>query len=161
MTRTELPLAALVANRCRELGLRRSEVAARCGYKNISKGLRRLEQVLAGDFERADALLHGLPEALDLSPAIIEEAVDKTVQQIAAEKEAVWRASFQPSAYLLGTSDRPSQLLFFAITGGAERWLKIPLDQTQPPHKLRGAGTRRRAEDTLRSSSLVAQRGSS
>ena len=38
MTRTELPLAALVANRCRELGLRRSEVAARCGYKNISKG---------------------------------------------------------------------------------------------------------------------------
>ena len=53
MTRTELPLAALVAERCRELGLRRSEVAARCGYKNISKGLRRLDQVLAGEFRES------------------------------------------------------------------------------------------------------------
>ena len=128
MTRTELPIAALIAERCRELGLRRSEVAARCGYKNISKGLRRLEQVLAGDFERADALLRGLPKALNLSPDVVQEAIDKTVRQIAAEQDAVWRASFQPSAYLLGTTDRPSQILFFGITGGPERWLRIPLD---------------------------------
>jgi hypothetical protein len=133
MITKELPIAALFEERCRELGLRPSEVAARCGYRNLSKGVRRLEQVLAGDFERADALLHGLPKALDLSPAIIEEAVDKTLQQIAAEQDAVWRASFQPSAYLLGTTDRPSQILFFGLTGGAERWLRIPLDLSQPP----------------------------
>lgn len=112
MTRTELPLAALVAERCRQLGLRRSEVAARCGYKNISKGLRRLEQVSAGELEKADALLRRLPEALDLSPDIVKDAIDQTVHQIAAEQDAVWRASFQPSAYLLGTTDRPSQILF-------------------------------------------------
>lgn len=112
MTRTELPLAALVAERCRQLGLRRSEVAARCGYKNISKGLRRLEQVSAGELEKADALLRRLPEALDLSPDVVKDAIDQTVHQIAAEQDAVWRASFQPSAYLLGTTDRPSQILF-------------------------------------------------
>ena len=133
MTRTELPLAALVAERCRELGLRRSEVAARCGYKNIAKGIRRLDQVSAGAFEKADALLHGLPNALDLSARIVQEAIDETIRQIAAEKEAVWRASFQPSAYLLGTTDRPSQMLFFGITGGSEKWLRIPLDLSQPP----------------------------
>ena len=32
-----------------------------------------------------------------------------------------------------GMDTRPSQLLFFAITGGAERWLKIPLDLSQSP----------------------------
>jgi hypothetical protein len=133
MTSKELRIAALIEERCRELGLRRSEVAACCGYKNISKGLRRLEQVLAGDFERADALLRGLPKALDLSPDVVQEAMDKTVRQIASEREAVWRSQFQPAAYLLGTSERPSQIVIFAVTGGAERWLRIPLDLSQPP----------------------------
>jgi hypothetical protein len=35
--------------------------------------------------------------------------------------------------FLLGTEERPSQTLFFAVTGGAERRLKIPLDLSQPP----------------------------
>jgi hypothetical protein len=133
MTEIELPIAALIEEQCRELGLRRSEVAARCGYKNISKGIRRLEQVLAGDFGRADALLRTLPNALNLSPDVVQEAVDETVRQIAAEQDAVWRASFQPTAYLLGTTDRPSQTLFFGMTGGPERWLRIALDLSQPP----------------------------
>ena len=47
MTDIQLPITALIEERCRELGLRRSEVAARCGYQNLSKGVRRLEQVLA------------------------------------------------------------------------------------------------------------------
>jgi hypothetical protein len=133
MPKLELPIATLIKERCRELGLSRSEVVVQCRYQNLSKGLRRLEQVLAGDFGRADTLLRGLPKALNLPPAVVKEAVEKTVKQIAAEQDAVWRASFQPSAYLLGTSDRPSQILFFGITGGPERWLRIPLDLSQPP----------------------------
>jgi hypothetical protein len=133
MTITDLPIATLIAERRRKLGLRPSEVAARCGYRNLSKGVRRLEQVLVGDLERADTLLRGLPKALNLPPDVIQEAIDETVRQIAAEQDALWRASFHPSAYLLGTTDRPSQILFFAITGGAERWLRIPLDLSQPP----------------------------
>jgi hypothetical protein len=37
---------------------------ARCGYKNISKGLRRLDQILAGDFDSA---------ALSLPPDVVQE----------------------------------------------------------------------------------------
>jgi hypothetical protein len=133
MTKTQFAIATLIEKRCRELGLRRSEVAARCGYKNLSKGVRRLGQVLAGHFDRADALLGELPKALSLSPDIVQEALDKTVQQIAAEQDALWRARFQPAAYLLGTTERASQILFFGITGGPDRWLKIPLDLSQPP----------------------------
>jgi hypothetical protein len=119
-----LPIQNLITRRCRELGLSRSELVERCGYKNISKGIRRLEEVYAGDLEKAATLLRGLPKALDLSPDIVKQAIDETIRQIAAEADALWHASFTPGAYLLGTSDRPSQIFIFGITGGAERWLK-------------------------------------
>ena len=94
---------------------------------------RRLDQVYAGDLEKTVSLLRGLPKALDLSPHIVQEAVDETIRQIAAEADARYRASFEPHGYLLGTSDRPSQIFIFGLTGGPERWLKIPLDLSQPP----------------------------
>jgi len=105
----------------------------RCGYKNITKGLRRLDQVYVGEFEKAGALLARLPDALDLPPETVKEAITATTRQIAAEADARWRASFKPAAYLLGTSNRPSQIWMFGVTGGAERWLKIPLDISQSP----------------------------
>ena len=43
------------------------------------------------------------------------------------------RAAFKPHAYLLGTHTRPSSITIFGISGGAKRWLKIPLDLAQPP----------------------------
>jgi hypothetical protein len=133
MPTIELPLSILIRERSQELKLGRSELVARCGYKNISKGLRRLDQVYAGDLDKAIALLKVLHKALDLPPEIVERAIDATIQQIAAEADAAWRASFRPTAYLLGTSSRPSQIWAFGVTGGVERWLKIPLDLTESP----------------------------
>jgi hypothetical protein len=52
MARADLPLTILIRQRSQELGLSRSELVRRCGYKNISKGLRRLDEVYAGDFEK-------------------------------------------------------------------------------------------------------------
>lgn len=133
MDRKDLPLATLITERCRELGLSRSELIARCEYKNITKGLRRLDQVYAGNLDKAATLIRNLPEALDLSADIIQQAATDTVRLIAAEEDARWRASFQPEAFLLGTSKRPSQIWMYGISGGAERWLKISLDLDEPP----------------------------
>jgi hypothetical protein len=133
MTRIDLPLSNLIRKRCQDLGLNRTELVRRCGYKNISKGLRRLDQVYAGEFEKVGALLARLPDALDLPPETVKEAITATTRQIAAEADARWRAAFKPAAYLLGTSNRPSQIWMFGVTGGAERWLKIPLDTSQSP----------------------------
>jgi hypothetical protein len=133
MTRIDLPLSVLIRKRCQDLGLSRGELVLRCGYKNMSKGLRRLDQVYVGEFEKAGALLASLPDALDLPPETVKEAITATTRQIAAEADARWRASFKPAAYLLGTSNRPSQIWMFGVTGGAERWLKIPLDISQSP----------------------------
>ena len=138
MAREDLPLPRLITERAQTLGLGRRDLVSRCGYKNVSKGIRRLEQVYAGDLEKTVSLLRGLPKALDLSPAIVQQAIEDTVLQIAAEADARYRASFEPHGYLLGTSDRPSQIFIFGITGGAARWLKILLDLSQPPLSYAG-----------------------
>jgi hypothetical protein len=94
-----LPIQNLINERCGDLGLRRSQLVERCGYKNISKGIRRLEQVYAGELEKAVSLLLGLPKALDLSRDIVQQAIDETIRQIAAEVDARYRALFTPGAY--------------------------------------------------------------
>ena len=33
----------------------------------------------------------------------------------------------------MGTESRPSSITIYGLSGGAERWLKIPLDLSQPP----------------------------
>ena len=112
----------------------------RCGYKNVAKGIRRLEQLYTGDLDRGALLLREVSSALKLSPGTVQQALDQTNRQVAemnarlaAEADALWRASFKPHACLLGTSDRPSQIFIYGVTGGAERWLNIALDLSQPP----------------------------
>jgi hypothetical protein len=135
-----LAIQILINDRCQELGLSRSELIRRCGYRNITKGIRRLDELYEGDLQRTTSLLSGLAIALELSPDVVQRALNETHQQLeerasrrASEAEAAWRAAFEPHGILLGTDTRPSQALIFAITGGAERWLQIPLDQSQPP----------------------------
>jgi len=136
------PIHELIENRRRELGISRSELAQRCGFKNVSKGLRRIDSVCAGDLysQSTNMVLDALPVALDLEKAAVLAAVHYTANMIteaeskaAAESEAAWRASFQPHGYLLGTHERPSQITIYGITGGSQRWRKIRLDLSQPP----------------------------
>ena len=45
------PIHALVENQSKRLGLRRNELARRCGFKNVEKGLRRIDGVCHGDLD--------------------------------------------------------------------------------------------------------------
>jgi hypothetical protein len=47
--------------------------------------------------------------------------------------EAGRSASFVPSAYLVGSDSRPSSIVIYGVTGGANTWLRIPLDVGMPP----------------------------
>jgi hypothetical protein len=85
-------------------------------------------------------VLDALPGALEMDKDAVEATIRATAEIIAeaerraaAKREAVWRASFLPHAYLLGTETRPSQITIYGLTGGPERWLKISLDLSQPP----------------------------
>jgi hypothetical protein len=124
----------------KELGIRSGRLAARLGYLNLSKGARRIDELCGGDLAGKDWLLANLPRALSLPDEVVKVAVDGTRKELERAREAerqragaAWRAAFKPHAYLLGTNARPSSIIFFGITGGAERWLKIPLDLSQPP----------------------------
>lgn len=136
------PIHVLIENQRKKLGMRRSELIRQCGFKNVTKGLRRLAALCDGDVTSPGArtILDALPLALGVEASEVEKAVAETINIITrakaeeeAEREASWRASFEPSAYLIGTESRPSSITIYGLSGGAERWLRIPLDLSRPP----------------------------
>jgi hypothetical protein len=62
------PIHNLIETRRVPLGLRRGELARRCGFKNISKGLRRIENLCNGDLvsPAAKTVIVALPAALEM-----------------------------------------------------------------------------------------------
>ncbi len=76
-----LPITALILSRSRELGLSRADLARRAGYTNISKGLRRLEQLCVGEFRSTRAIIQALPSVLHVSPDEVKRAVEDTQRQ--------------------------------------------------------------------------------
>lgn len=136
------PIHTLIDERCERIGIRRSELVGRCGFKNVSKGLRRLDALCNGDLASPSArmILAALPAALGVDGSEVDTAAQETAAIIAraraeeeAARQAVWRASFKPAAYLVGTESRPSSITIYGFSGGAERWLKIPLDLSKSP----------------------------
>jgi hypothetical protein len=119
-----LALTTLITSRCQELRLTRAQLVQRAGYKNVAKGIRRLEGLLAGDLEAGKSLIQGLPAALNLPADLINRAVEETRRQIeharyraAQEEEAAWRASFKPHAIILTERNRPEPIFVAAFTG--------------------------------------------
>src|SRR4051812_2377741 len=135
-----LPIHDLEENRLKDLGIERSELVRRVGFKNAAKGIRRIEAMCAGDLVSLSAkmILKALPVALEVSEEIVQDKVHETAwvleqneKRTSAERDAAWRASFKPNAYLCGTETSPTSITMCAVTGGPERWLKIPIDYSQ------------------------------
>jgi hypothetical protein len=111
-----LPIHDLVETRLKELGIQRSEFARRCGFKNVAKGIRRIEAMCAGDLVSLSAkmILKALPAALEVSEEIADGTVRETAvlleqneRRAAADRDAAWRASFKPKAYFVGQRRAP------------------------------------------------------
>jgi hypothetical protein len=117
MSNTPLPIEVLIRSRSNELGLRPTDLVLRSGYSNVAKGLRRLDQLYAGNFDGASGLIERLPSALDLPKTTIEQAVEESRRQIAEAKEEAWRAAFKPHAVILTDRKRPEPLFVAAIIG--------------------------------------------
>ena len=128
----QLPLQALISSRCSELALRPVEVVRRCGYKNVSKGLRRLESISRGCFAGTDTLIRGLPVALEVPADVVQQALEQTKRQIFEASEAAWRAAFRPHAIIMTERERPSQIFIAAILGVANL-RRVDFDLSQAP----------------------------
>jgi hypothetical protein len=90
--RSDLAIAALIRSRMTKLGLSRGEFAKRLGYKNIAKGIRRIEALCEGDFEGTKQVFDGLPQALETSAETVTLALHQTVREIELV-EKPWQAS--------------------------------------------------------------------
>ena len=122
-----------------ELGLSRGEFVKRLGYKNIAKGIRRIDALCEGDLDGTKQFLDVLPQALETSAETVKRALDQTVRELelAAKHEAetrdkLWRETFCPHAIILTEHTVPSPI-FVAATIGVEKLLRIDLDPTQGP----------------------------
>jgi hypothetical protein len=127
-----LAIEALVRGRCHELGLRPVELVRRCGYQNVSKGLRRLEQLRAGEFARTTGLVRALPTALEVPVDAVREAVEKTQRYLQECAEAAWRADFRPHAIIITERSRPEPI-FVAAFIGVDVLLRVDFDLTAAP----------------------------
>jgi hypothetical protein len=127
----------LFRSRLTELGLSRGEFAKRLGYKNIAKGIRRIDAMFEGDIKGTKQFMDVLPQALETSAEIVTLALDQTVREIelAEQKEAeardkIWRENFCPHAIILTQRTVPSPIFVAAIIG-VEKLLRIDLDAAQ------------------------------
>ncbi len=137
--KSNLAIAALIQSRMTELGLSRGEFAKRLGYKNIAKGIRRIDALCAGDLEGTKQFLEVLPQAMETSAETVKRALDQTVREIeSAEnqegeaRDKIWRENFCPHAIILTEQTVPSPI-FVAAMIGVEKLLRIDLDATQGP----------------------------
>ena len=137
--KSDLAIAALIRSRMTELGLSRGEFAKRLGYKNIAKGIRRIDALCEGDLEGTKQFLDVLPQALETSAETVKRALDQTVREIelaekqeAEARDKIWRENFCPHAIILTERTVPSPI-FVAALIGVEKLLRIDLDATQGP----------------------------
>ena len=122
-----------------ELGLSRGEFAKRLGYKNVAKGIRRIDGLCEGDIEGTKQFLDVLPRALETSAETVKRALDQTVRELelaekqeAEARDKIWRENFCPHAIILTERTVPSPIFVAAIIG-VEKLLRIDLDLTQGP----------------------------
>jgi hypothetical protein len=137
--KSDLAIAALIRSRMTELGLSRGEFAKRLGYKNLAKGIRRIDALCDGDIEGTKQFLDVLPQALETSAETVKLALEQTVREIelaekqeAEARDKIWRENFRPHAIILTERTVPSPIFVAAIIG-VEKLLRIDLDATQGP----------------------------
>jgi hypothetical protein len=137
--KSDLAIATLIRSRMTELGLSRGEFAQRLGYKNIAKGIRRIDALCGGDIEGTKQFLDLLPQALETPAEAVKHALDQTVRElelaakeIAETRDKIWRETFRPHAIILTEKTVPSPI-FVAAMIGVEKLLRIDLDLSQGP----------------------------
>ena len=153
------PLFLLIEQKRKELGLRKGELASRCGCINPEKGIPWIDAIGRGqiDHPRAREIMKVLPAALEIDQEESNQALALTLKQNQerhqkeeSERDAAWRKSFRPHAYLTTEAKQPSQIVIMSLTGGPDRWLKINLDLDLDQSPLTFIGQARRvANETM------------
>jgi hypothetical protein len=127
----------LISTRRRELGITTAEIARRVGYRNIGKGVRRINELCQGDFRAAQFIVAALPRALELPHDDVRRAVTATEDELDARERARleaedrgYRSAFRPHAVWV-TERLIPRPIFVAAFLGVENLLRFDLDMEQ------------------------------
>ncbi len=126
------PLTTLIRNRFRELNVKRVDVVKRMGYSNIAKGLRRLDEFGRDDYRSFPALKSRLATALDVSTEELDDAFQKTRQEIIDEDEAEYRKNFQPHLIWDTAYKTPTPIFVAAMCGAYEKMCRVFIEGSDP-----------------------------
>jgi len=118
------PIQALLHEHLKAIGISDAELVRRAGYQNISKGLRRLEEVRAGNFAHAGKLLDALPAIFGVPPEVVTSAVSTAKREVLIREVAEFRRTFAPHAIIQCDRPRPEPL-FVALAIGIDRLIRI------------------------------------
>jgi hypothetical protein len=130
----------LVEARIRELGLSKSVVVSRWGYKNLGKGLRRLKELLDGSFvPKIPDSLKNLAAAIELDASVVQSAYNATrsATNLAAKdayEKCLKKADdrFEPSAFIVTDGEIPWPLSISRIYY-VRRYIRLTFDYTTSP----------------------------
>jgi hypothetical protein len=128
-------LQILISETMAATGLRKAQIVALLGFKNISKGIRRFDAFVEDGVD-SPGMLDRLPAALGLPAETVRAAYEQTLDQMRAEAEAQrsahleqLRTEFRPHIHVRTERTRPSPIFVVAMTGGPDRWLRISLPE--------------------------------
>jgi hypothetical protein len=113
--KSDLAIATIIRSRMTELGLSRGEFAKRLGYKNIAKGIRRIDVLCEGDIDGTKHFLDVLPQALETSAetvmaergmSLARTTIMRWIQRYVPDFETCWNR-FACRAGASGESMKP------------------------------------------------------
>jgi hypothetical protein len=133
----DLPIGLLISTRQRELGITTADLARRIGYRNVGKGVRRINELCRGDSRAAEFIVGALPHALELPEDEVRRAIQATkdeldarVRSLMEEEEQWYRERFKPHVIWATEFSRHTSITMAAFYG-IPRLLRFDLDLEQ------------------------------
>lgn len=107
----------LIKTRSEQLGKSQHDLISSLGYSNPTKAATRLRQFYEGCSKPNLDFVSRLAAALQISESVILEAIRESQQQIALERDRVWRTNFKPHCLIqTAKNGRPKQITIAAFT---------------------------------------------
>ena len=122
-------IGQLIISILEKQSISKCELIKRVGYKNIGKGLRRLDDLINNGTAN-DFLINNLHTALGILELEVKSALILTHETIDKERKERERKIFKPHLVIKTQNKRPSSIWACCITGGfeAHRTIQLPND---------------------------------
>ncbi len=125
-----LPVGRYVQRKITESGMKKVEIVRLCGWKNVNKGLRRIDSLIQNSVPD-EKLLKKLLAIIKLDKDELnrQKRLTNTIWEMESakyEKERI--AGWQPFLYALAERTRPAQARTAALCGGErEKYAEVPV----------------------------------